>query len=95
MRYLIALLFLCTPALAEQPCSEANKVNELLSKDYGEKPFIEMDDNYGRHLVIYLNASTLSWTAVSLDKEKKIICAVSAGTNFKPANLKEFFGDPS
>lgn len=97
MRYLlpIAIMLSATPAFAEQPCSEANDVNKLLSKDYGEKPFIEMDDNYGRHLVVYLNASTLSWTVVSLDKEKKIICAVSAGSNFKPANLKEFFGDPS
>lgn len=95
MRYLIPLaLILATPAFA-QPCSDANEVHKLLTKDYGEKPFIEMDDNLGRHLVIYLNASTLSWTAISLDKEKKITCAVAAGSNFKPANLKEFFGDPS
>ena len=95
MRYLIPLaLILATPALA-QPCSDAKEVNKLLTKEYGENPFIEMDDNLGRHLVIYLNASTLSWTAVSLDKEKNIICAVAAGEKFKPANLKEFFGDPS
>lgn len=95
MRYLIPLaLILATPAFA-QPCSDAKEVNKLLTKDYGEKPFIEMDDNLGRHLVIYLNSSTLSWTAVALDKEKNIICAVAAGTNFKPSDLKSFFSDPS
>lgn len=96
MRYLIPLaLILATPAFAEQPCGDAIKIHKMLSEEYGEKPLAELDDNFGRHLVIYVSPTTLSWTVVHLDKEKKISCGVSAGSNFKPANLKEFFGDPS
>jgi len=97
MRYLIPLvaLILTTPAFAQQPCGDASKVHKMLSEEYGEKPLAELDDSFGRHLVIYVSPTTLSWTVVHLDKEKKISCGISAGTNFKPANLKEFFGDPS
>jgi len=97
MRYLIPIaLILSTAAYAgEQPCGDAGKIHKMLSEEYGEKPLAELDDNFGRHLVIYVSPTSLSFTVVHLDKEKKITCGISAGTNFKPANLKEFFGDPS
>jgi len=99
MKYLIPLLLLSTSSLAQQqsnPCDTNEKTNELLTKQYGEKPFIEMKDNSGRQFVMYVNPNTGTWTVIATNDD--LSCGVSAGKDFTPADPKRFEekkGNPS
>ena len=69
MKYLIPCLLLSTSALAQQqsgPCDTKEKIHEVLTKQYGEKPFIEMKDNFGRQFVMYAFLKLLKGKAISL-----------------------------
>ena len=90
MKYLIPLLLISTSAIAQQsgPCDESQKVYELLTNQYGEKPFVEMKDSKGRKLIMFVNPQTGSWTVVATDDS--IACGISAGKEFTPADSKRF-----
>lgn len=97
MRYLVPLLILSTPAIAQQDnmerCANVDKITKFLAESYGEKPFVEMDDKFNKHLVIYWNGETGSWTVVAVDNDKA--CGVDAGKNMKPADKTKLGGSPS
>jgi len=92
MKYLVPLLLISTSAFAQQqqngPCDEAQKVFELLTNKYSEKPFIEMKDSKGRKLVMFVNPQTGTWTVIATDD--KIACGISAGSDFTPADPNKF-----
>lgn len=99
MKYLISLLLISTSAFAQQqtsPCDTKEKTHELLTKQYGERPFIEMKDNFDRQFVMYVNPNTGTWTVIATKDD--LSCAVSAGKDFTPADPKRFDekkGNPS
>ena len=94
MKYIIPLLLVSTSALAQQtgPCDESQKVYELLTKQYGEKPFVEMRDTKGRKMVMFVNPQTGSWTVIATDD--KTSCGISAGKEFLPADPNRFKEEP-
>jgi len=91
MKYLIPLLLISTSSLAQQqsgPCDTKQKTHELLTKQYGEKPFIEMKDNFDNQFVMYVNPNTGTWTVVSTKDD--VSCGVSAGKDLTPADPNRF-----
>lgn len=96
MRYLIPLMLLATPALAQENmerCADTDKIVKFLAESYGERPFVEMDNKYEKHLVLFWNGDTGTWTVVAVDKDKA--CGVDAGKNMKPADKTKLSGSPS
>lgn len=87
-------LLISAPALAQQagPCDESQKVYELLTGSYGEKPFIEMKDSKNRKLVMFVNPQTGTWTVIATDD--KLACGISAGKEFTPADPNRFKIEP-
>ena len=92
MRYLIPMLIICTPVVAQQPnmqrCADAQKIHDFLVTEYGEKPFAEMKNSDGQQLIMYVNPKTSSFTVIVTDMKQS--CGVSAGTDFKPSTEKHF-----
>jgi len=92
MKYLIPLMLLSTTAMAQKqqngPCDQAQRVYNLLIQNYGERPFIEMVDNKGHKLIMFVNPETSTWTIVATDDS--IACGISAGKDFTPADPKRF-----
>jgi hypothetical protein len=91
MKYLIPLLLISTSALAQQqpgPCASKEKTHELLTKQYGEKPFVEMKDNFGRQFVMYVNPNSGTWTVIVTKDDMS--CGVSAGKDLTPVDPKRF-----
>ena len=84
MRYLLPLLLLSTSALAQQQpvCQDAQKVRDFLTNEYGEKPVYEMTDGDNRHLIIFVNEQTGSWSVIATDD--KISCVVDVGKDMRP-----------
>ena len=91
MKYLIPFLLISTSVLAQQqsgPCDTKEKTHELLTKQYGEIPFVEMKDNFGRQFVMYVNPNTGTWTVIATKDD--VSCGVSAGKDLTPADPKRF-----
>ena len=92
MRYIIPLLMITTAASAQQqgqpPCDSAQKVHEFLTKEYGEKPFVEFKDTQGRQMIMYVNPSSGSYTVINTDGIHS--CALIAGNSFTPADQNRF-----
>jgi len=95
MKYLLPLVLIATPVLAEdaQPqnmsrCADAQKIHNFLVNEYGEKPFAEMKNSQGGQIIMYVNPKTSSYTVIQTDM--KVSCGVSAGTDFKPATEKHW-----
>lgn len=91
--FIPAFILLATSAAAQESseapkCFEAPKVAEFLSRQFGEKPFAEMDDRNGRHLFIFVSPTTNSWTVAALVGGS--LCAVDAGEKFQPADASKF-----
>ena len=91
MKYLIPFLLISTSVLAQQqsgPCDTKEKTHELLTKQYGEIPFVEMKYNFGRQFVMYVNPNTGTWTVIATKDD--VSCGVSAGKDLTPADPKRF-----
>ena len=92
MKYLIPMLIICTPVVAQQSnmqrCADAQKIHDFLVIEYGEKPFAEMKNSDGQQLIMYVNPTTSSYTVIVTDMKQS--CGVSAGKDFKPATEKRF-----
>lgn len=90
MKYLLPLVLIATPVFADNlpRCADAQEMHDVLVKDYGEKPFLEMKNSQGGQLVMYLNPETSTWTVIETDWKKS--CGISAGTEFKPSTEKHF-----
>jgi len=98
MKYLLPLMLITTPVLAEDPrpqdlsrCADAQKIHEFLVSEYGEKPFAEMKNSQGGFLIMYVNPKTSSYTVIQTDL--KISCGISAGTDFSPS-IEKHWKDP-
>ena len=88
MKYLIPLLLISTSAVAQEnpKCADASKIYNLLYKDYGEKPFIQFKGTNGSDFIMFVNPKTDTYTVVQVIGD--MMCAVSAGGEFKPADTK-------
>lgn len=95
----VVIIFgLTTTAQAQQSsaCDSKKKGHTVLKDKYGEYPFIEMNDNKGYKIIIYVNPLSKTWTVVKEDSE--YFCALAAGKQFNfadPKDYLQFEGDPS
>jgi hypothetical protein len=94
MKYLLPLLLLSTAALAEEEsapsprCAKAEKIHQYLDSEYGEIPFATFKDQQGRDLVMYLSPKTSTWSVLQI--YGSFYCGISSGTDFKPAEQKDY-----
>lgn len=98
MKYLITtLLILSTSSVYADTqigkCGSAQDVHNFLSKQFGEKPFIEMKDINDRQFIMYVNPNGSSWTVVQLTEQGQM-CGISSGKDFTPATKRYEITEP-
>lgn len=62
---LIMAVASCAPAYAQQ-CFPFDEIHSGLTQDYGEEPLFDGISSQGPRLMIYVNPTTGSWSAVVL-----------------------------
>lgn len=85
-KFIFTLLALFpTISYAQEECMDAFKVHKMASEQYGEKPFVDLNEKGIRQLIIYANMTTGTWTVFAYNPQQNQLCAITAGKDFKPA----------
>ena len=86
--FLIPLLLISTSAVAQESpkCADASKIYNMLIKEYGEKPFAQFKGQSGSDFIMFVSPKSNTYTVVQVIGN--VMCGVSAGDDFKPADEK-------
>jgi hypothetical protein len=72
-------------SFAQPICYDAVTTHERLQKEYGEIPFVEMNEKNVRRLIMYVNMQTGTWSVFVYEEQEKQLCIITSGRDFKPA----------
>lgn len=92
MKKIIFTLLMLFPTMVygqdKNDCMDAVKAHKGMEEQYGEKPFVELNEKGIRQLIIYANMTTGTWTVFAFNPEQNQLCAITAGNDFKPAQSR-------
>ena len=89
MKRIIFTLLLLFPTMTyaqnKNDCMDAVTAHKSIEAQYGEKPFVDLNEKGVRQLIIYANMATGTWTVFAFNSQQNQLCAITAGKDFKPA----------
>ena len=85
---LLALFPTMTHAQDKNDCMDAATAHKGIGEQYGEKPFVDLNEKGIRQLIIYANMTTGTWTVFAFNPQQNQLCAITAGKDFKPAESR-------
>ena len=85
---LLVLFPTMTYAQDKNDCVDAVTAHKGMEEQYGEKPFVDLNEKGVRQLIIYANMATGTWTVFAFNPQQNQLCAITAGKDFKPAESR-------
>ncbi len=86
--FAVAAFLPCPAPAAERPCTQTDRLSELLDRSYGEMPVSTGLQQNGLLLRIYASPTTRTWTAVTTTPQG-VSCVLATGQRWSEDGSEE------